>query len=246
MVRGWAQAGPAAGRPLLSPAGRRRAAALAVACLIVTAGLGAAFAGQGLPDAADRWADAVIVARLGQVPGVISVTDLGTLFVAGPICVAAVAACAAFRRYRAALLVIIAVPVTVGLTEAVLKPLIDRTNNGGLTYPSGHTATVTAMVVAAVVVLTGPARPALPGLARRLLAGLALAAVPVVAVALVAIQYHYLTDTIGGAGLATAVVLVTALAQDAACAWLARRAAPGTEAAPPRGIPEPARELPRA
>jgi membrane-associated phospholipid phosphatase len=246
VVRDGARPGQAAGRPLLSPAGRRRAAALAVAGLIVTAGLGAAFAGQGLPDAFDRWADALLVARLGQIPGLVSVTDLGTLAVAGPVCVAAVAACAAFRRYRAALLVIIAVPVSVGLTEVVLKPLVGRLNNGALTYPSGHTATVTAMAVAAVVVLTGPARPALPGPARRLLAGLVLAAVPVVAVALAAIQYHYLTDTVGGAGQAAAVVLSTALAQDAACAGLARRAAGDAEAAPPRGIPEPARELPRA
>jgi membrane-associated phospholipid phosphatase len=239
---GWARAGQAAGAPLLAPASRRRAAVLTAACVIVTAALGAAFAGQDAPSALDRRADSLIVAWLGGIPHIGAVTHVATLPIAGPVCLAAVAACAAFRRYRAALLVTIAVPVSVGLTESVLKPLVGRTNGGGLTYPSGHTATVTAMTVSAVVVLTGPGRPALSAAARRLLAGAALAAIPVVALALVVIHYHYLTDTIGGAALATAVVLVTALALDAACARLARR----DRQSEPRGIPEPARELPRA
>jgi undecaprenyl-diphosphatase len=231
---------------LLSRAGRRRAAWLAVACLIIMAGLGVAFAGQHAPSALDRGPDSLIISWLGQGPSVYDVTRLGTLTLVGPICIAAVAACVAFRRYRAALLVIITVPVCIELTEKVLKPLFGRTNRGALTYPSGHTTAVAVMAVAAVVVLTGPARPALPVLARRLLAGAALATVPVVGVALVAIHFHYVTDIIGAAALSAAVVLVTALALDAACAWLARRAARSAEAGESRGIPEPAGELPRA
>lgn len=245
-MRAWARAGQAPGQPLLSPVGRRRAATLALACVIVTAGLGAAFAGHAGPSAVDRWADGPIISGLDGIPHVGVVARLGTLDLVVPICAIAVIASAAFRRYRPALLVIITVPVVIGLTEDVLKPLIDRTYTGSLTYPSGHTAVVTTMAAAAVVVLTGPARPALSARARRLLVTGILAVIPVVAVALVVIHFHYLTDTIGGAGLGAAVVLVTALALDAAAAWLARRAPAAQPGIAEPGIAEPARELPRA
>jgi membrane-associated phospholipid phosphatase len=245
---------PARGLPLLSPAARRPAAAVTAACLAVLAVLGALVAGQTRADPFDRWAQARILDLLGGHPGLVAVTDLGNPQWLGPICLAAAAACAAARRYRAALLPLIAVPLASLLTERLLKPLIHRTNFGFLMFPSGHTTVVCAAAVCAVIVLTGPARPPLPPVLRRVACAAVLAIVPVVAVALVVAHYHLPTDTVGGAATGTAVALATALALDAAAARRSARRtagvpaasrAPAEEHAGERaGISAPAAELP--
>jgi membrane-associated phospholipid phosphatase len=241
---------PAAGRPLLFPAARRGAAALAAASVLVTGVLGLLLAGHSGAGRVDGWIDGELDARLGSHPHIAVVINLGNPLWVVPICVVIAAACLAARRFRAALLVAIAVPLAGGLTDYVLKPLVDRTNYGSLTYPSGHTSAVAAMAVAGVVLLTGPGRPALPAAARWLLSAALLALIPWVAVGLVIAHFHFFSDTIGGAGVAIAVVLGTALALDGAAAWLGARAAPpGREGAGPPdrgGISERARELPRA
>jgi membrane-associated phospholipid phosphatase len=236
-----------AGRPLLHPAARPAAAAVIIACVIVTAVLGIALAGHTQPGRADRWIDGHLEARVSGDGLAAHSAYLGNPNWVAVICAAAVLACVLGRRFRAALLVIIAVPAAVVLTDHILKPLIDRTFYGNLTYPSGHTTAVTTMAVAAAVVLTGPARPPLPAAVRWLLAAAVLAVIPVVAVGLVVIHFHYFTDTIGGAGVGTAVALGTALGLDAAAAWLAARGAPARrEPAGRSGISAGATELPRA
>jgi membrane-associated phospholipid phosphatase len=57
-------------------------------------------------------------------------------------------------------------------------------------------------------------RPRLPAALRLLLALAAVLAAGAVAVALVGLGIHYFTDTVGGAAVATAVVLATALILD--------------------------------
>jgi membrane-associated phospholipid phosphatase len=236
--------------PLLFPAARRAAAAVTAACVIVTAALGLLLAGHAQAGRVDGWIDGRLDARLGRHPRLADVNYLGDPFWVVAICAAAVAALLVFRRYRGALLVAIAVPLAGGLTDHVLKPLVDRTNYGSLTYPSGHTTAVTAMAVAAVVVLTGPGRPALPAAARWLLSAALLALIPAIAVGLVIAHYHFFSDTIGGAGVGIAVVLGTALALDAAAARLRARTAPGgprlAEPGERSGISAGAGELPRA
>jgi membrane-associated phospholipid phosphatase len=239
-----------AGRPLLYRAARRPAAALAIAGVIVTAALGLLVAGHSRPGRADGWVDGHLDARLGRYPHLADVNNLGDPRWVVIICAAAVVACLLTRRFRGALLVAIAVPVAGGLTDHILKPLVDRTSDGALTYPSGHTAAVTTMAVAAVLVLTGPGRPPLPAALRGLLSAALLALIPCVAVGLVIAHYHYFTDTIGGAGVGLAVVLGTALGLDAAAARRGARAAPaGPDPAGPAGrggISAAARQLPRA
>ena len=50
----------------------------------------------------------------------------------------------------------------------------------------------------------------------------AAAAMIALAPALVAVHFHYFSDTIGGAAVGTGTVLATALGLDALTAWLAR------------------------
>jgi membrane-associated phospholipid phosphatase len=236
--------------PLLFPAARRAAAAVLAACVLVTAAGGLLLAGHAQAGRVDSWIDGRLDAHLGGHPRLADVNYLGDPRYVVLICAVAVAALLLFRRYRGALLVAIAVPLAGGLTDYILKPLVDRTNYGALTYPSGHTTAATAMAVAAVVVLTGPGRPALPAAGRWLLAAALLAVIPAIAVGLVIAHFHFFSDTVGGAGVGIAVVLGTALALDAAAARLRARAAPAGPQAPAAsdrgGISAGAGELPRA
>jgi membrane-associated phospholipid phosphatase len=213
-------------RPLLYPAARRPAAALVIACVIITGVLGGLVAGQSRADRFDARADGRISAWLGGHPRFTDIIYLGDPLWVVVICAVAVAALLLARRWRGALLVAIAVPLAGGLTDHILKPLFDRTSQGALEYPSGHTTAVTTMVVAAVIVLTGPGRPRLPAGLRWGLTAALLALIPWVALGLVIAQYHYFTDTIGGAGVGTTVALGTALGLDAAAARLRRRVRP--------------------
>jgi membrane-associated phospholipid phosphatase len=219
-------------RPLLSAPVRRLAGVLLAACAIVVATLGSLTAHQSQADWLDARIDAAITARLGSHPRAIGlVVDLGSTRTATIICVVLVLACLALRRPRGAVLIAVAVPVAIGITEYVLKPLFGRTLGGGLSFPSGHETVVSAMAAAAIVVLTGTARPALPAALRWLLVAVAAAAAVVLAPALVAIHYHYLSDTIGGAAMGLGTVLATALGLDAVIAWLARTRAGGAGSA---------------
>lgn len=130
------------------------------------------------------------------------------------------------------------------VTEVVAKPLVDRRHEGYLSYPSGHT--VTSVSALTVLFLAGSAGWSAR---RRLIAlGVWLVVVLCVAAGLVAMNYHYPTDTIGGIGVALGVVLPGALLADR-LNW--RRTA-GRGTAPPAGtrradtssgIPRPASPL---
>lgn len=91
---------------------------------------------------------------------------------------------------------VLACPVVVTAANAGLKHLFDRRNGPYLEYPSGHTALLVTVLGMMVVVA-----------AARLWA-LTLASVLCLlgALGLVACGYHFLTDTVGAALLATALV----------------------------------------
>jgi undecaprenyl-diphosphatase len=154
------------------------------------------------------------------------------------ICGAAVLACLAARRYRGALLFAVAVPLASGLTEGVLKPLVGRTLGGGLSYPSGHLTVVSAMAVAGLVLLFGPARPPLPATLRWLLTVVIALVVAAVAVCLIAVHFHYFTDTIGGAAVGAGTVMLTALVLDRLAGRLSRPVWAARPAWPPRAARE--------
>jgi membrane-associated phospholipid phosphatase len=194
------------------------ATALLLGCVAITALLGALLAHHAREDALDAAADAGIRAGVGGYPAA-----LDRLVMIGdwlPVAVAAAAlflACLMARSWRGAVLVAVAVPGAHGLTERVLKPLVGRTlPDGTASFPSGHEARVFTLAVVLAVLLAGPLRPSVPGAIRLLLVLAALALAGAVAVALVARHAHYFTDTVGGAAVGTAVVLVTAFFLD----WL--------------------------
>ncbi|HKN52765.1 MAG TPA: phosphatase PAP2 family protein [Amycolatopsis sp.] len=123
-------------------------------------------------------------------------------------------ACLAARRVRTALLTVLGIVVTVGVTT-VLKPLVGRTIHGGyLSYPSGHTALATALTLAVAMALTsrfGRLAAFAVVLASALVAALAMGW------AEVALGAHYPTDAVGGFCAALAVI--------PAVAWLVDRVA---------------------
>lgn len=114
------------------------------------------------------------------------------------------------RRWGAAMLAIGAPVVAVGLTEVVLKPAFDRRYYGHLSYPSGHTVgTVSALTVALLLVLAST-----PLLVRVLAWLVWLALIAALTTGLVAMNYHYPTDALGGLCLALGVVLPGAILAD--------------------------------
>lgn len=131
--------------------------------------------------------------------------------------VAAVTGCLLLRRPRAAVLVVAGAGTTV-VTTTLLKSLVGRTIHGddNLSYPSGHTAFLTALALVVALLATGRL-----GLGRRAGVLLVLAAALVAGAAMgwaqVALGAHYPTDVLGG--------WCTALAVTPATAWLVDRTA---------------------
>jgi membrane-associated phospholipid phosphatase len=202
-------------RPLLPPEARPPAVTVLAVCVAVAAFLGVLFAHHAGPG----WLDTGIDARLrsalhGHSAALNRVALLGSPGPVVALSVALVLACVLVRHWRGAVLVAVAVPTATAVTEYVLKPLVDRTLYGYQAYPSGHTTG--AFVVAAVfaVLLISPPRPRLPVAWRALLALAALVAATATALAMVGMGAHYFTDTVGGAAVAIAVVLATALIID--------------------------------
>jgi membrane-associated phospholipid phosphatase len=219
-LRGTARPGPA----LVSPAFQPVAAATAAGCVIVTVVLGILVAGQTRAGWLDRGIDGALRSGLaGHTTLLDAVADLGAPLAVTLAAVAAFAACAWTRRFRGALLVAVAVPAASG-AEIVLKDLVHRTHTGSLSYPSGHTAGAFALAVTFALLLTGPRRPPLSAAARGLLTGTVLGLACAVAIAQVARDKHYFTDTVGGAALAGAVVLLIALILDALATRPTRKA----------------------
>jgi undecaprenyl-diphosphatase len=145
---------------------------------------------------------------------------LGEPVGAATLVVAAVTGCLLLRRPRAAVLVVAGAAMTVG-TATLLKHLVGRTihGDGNLSYPSGHTAFLTALALIVALLASGRL-----GLGRTagtsLVLAVALVAGAVMGWAQVALGAHYPTDVLGG--------WCTALAVIPATAWLVDRLADRT------------------
>ncbi|MEU7702188.1 phosphatase PAP2 family protein [Streptomyces sp. NPDC015492] len=144
----------------------------------------------------------------------LAVDFLGEPLGAAALIAAVVAGCLLLRRPRAAVLVVAGVGAAVVATR-VLKHLVGRTINGdgNLSYPSGHTAFLTALALVAVLLATG--RSGLGRAAGTTLVLLAaLAAGAAMGWAQVVLSAHYPTDALGGWFTALAVVPATAWTVD--------------------------------
>jgi membrane-associated phospholipid phosphatase len=232
---------PAVGQQLLP--GRFRRAAIAVICVAVTvvAGLGALFAHHTQASAFDNAVSNLLQANGGFGPG--GPSDPGRLLrpfgmLGSTVPMALVTAllvycCLALRRYWGAVLVAASVIVASSLSEFVLKPIIDRTRYGSLSFPSGHATAIFAIATAVAVLLIRPPGTNMPPSMRRVLAVLTYLAAAAGALGLV--EIHYFTDTIGGAAVGTGVTLAIALALDRlGASGRQARAAADASAAPAR------------
>lgn len=213
-------------RPLLPSSARRPATLILAVCMLVTALLGALFAHQTQPG----WLDAAIDTRLGH--SVFAhwallrrASILGSPHPMAVMTAALVLACIATRRWRGALLVLIAVPAAGVVTEYLLKPLVGRVLRGNLVYPSGHTTGVFVLAAVVAVLLAGPLRPPIPRKVRLVLVAAAYLIASATATAMIAMGFHYFTDTVGGAAVATGTVLATALTIDKLAGLQGQRAA---------------------
>ncbi|MEV0120432.1 phosphatase PAP2 family protein [Streptomyces sp. NPDC050703] len=221
-----AGAAPAA-PPVLPPVLRAWLGAVSALAALVVVVLGVMYAGHGRSGTVDRWfvlptADSV---RPPWRYAALATDFLGEPAGAAVLVVAAVTGCLLLRRPRAAVLVVVGVGVSVGVTKLV-KPLVARTihGEGNLSYPSGHTAFLTALALVVALVMAGRS-----GLGRAagvsLVLGAALVAGAAMGWAQVALSAHYPTDALGGWCTALAVVPGTA--------WLVDRVADRVAGRPP-------------
>jgi len=119
--------------------------------------------------------------------------------------------CVLARRPAGAVFSLVAAPAAGAITELVLKPVVHREGVASLLFPSGHTTGAFALAMTVAVLLLPPEETALlPAAGRILTALLALAAAAVVAIAVVALGWHYVTDALGG--IVTAIVVVLGIA----------------------------------
>lgn len=212
---------PWSGRSLLADQARLRAGGLLAGCAILVVMLGVLFAGQGTADPFDRAVDTPVIAWFAGRPALaLWLAYPATLVPAGGASLIAALACLARGWLRGAMLALLAVPVTSGLNDAFLKHLFHRTYQGALTYPSGHTAAASALAMSLTVLLLAPRpdpqppRPPRPAVLRWAIPAVAWLAVVVVAVGVIGLRWHYVTDTIGGAALGAGTACALALILD--------------------------------
>jgi membrane-associated phospholipid phosphatase len=206
----WGAPGP---RPLLPGSLRGAGIALLAACVTVVAVLAALLAGGGIAGHLNTALDPRIQAWLGRFPTLLNwLPHLGGLPVVTLMTLTLALAFAAVRRWRGAVLALVAVPGAVGLTEYVLKPYVGGPLGQG--FPSGHATSSFALAAVGVVLLGSPPFHRLPRTLRFLLVLVALLLATAVAAAMVAIGAHRFTDAVAGAAVGTGAVLACALALD--------------------------------
>jgi len=219
------------GRPLLPDGSRAWAGAVIAGCAAAVVALGVVFRHQSVADGFDRAVGAPFISGLGGHHTLMLWLAAPASQVPAAVLSAAVAvACLLAGRLNGVILAVAAVPVSVELDEKLFKPLFDRTYLGSLSYPSGHTTAMVALAVAVTVLLLpapGPWRQRLP---RLLIPALAWLLAAVVAVAVIALKWHYFTDTVAGAAVAVGVVGALALLLDLPAArrclrWVTREPA---------------------
>ncbi|WP_307840352.1 phosphatase PAP2 family protein [Streptomyces sp. G44] len=182
-----------------------------VLAALPAAALGALYADDSRPGTLDaRIGSATEGARQPWRGAALATDFLGEPLGAAVLVAATVLGCLLLRRPRAAVLVVVGAGLAVGATK-LLKPLVGRTihGDGNLSYPSGHTAFLTALAL--VVALTATGRW---GLGRTAGTVLVLASASVAGAAMgwaqVVLGAHYPTDALGG--WCTALVAVPATA----------------------------------
>ena len=185
---------------------RTVAGLVAGSALAVLVTFGVLYHNRSGPGAFDRAVDGWLVAHTNHRTA-LWIADLGN----GPVVLIMallVAGWFAWRRLPAVAALVLLTPiVATGLTEWLVKPLVHRSKGDYLAYPSGHETGVAAIALPVALVALGAG-------ARWLVVG-ALAVPVLCGLALVAADYHYATDVVGGLCVATATTICVALLVDA-------------------------------
>jgi membrane-associated phospholipid phosphatase len=203
------------GRPLLAASARLWACALLAVCAILVIVLGVLFAHHAATDQLDRAIDSPVITWFGGHRGLAGrLAAPGSLVPAVVLSATIVVACLFAGRLNGAILAAAAVPAAVGLNDGLFKPLVHRTYLGVLTYPSGHTATMFALAATVAVLLLAPPRPAKAMALRVLIPAAACVLGAVVAIGVIGLRWHYLTDTVAGAAVGIGTVCGLALLLD--------------------------------
>jgi membrane-associated phospholipid phosphatase len=192
---------------------RTAGAVLLAACVALA--LAAFAAGRGNPGRLDTALDPRFQAWLGRFPVLLQqLPRLGGLPVVALMILTLAVACIVTRSWSGAVLVVVAVPGAVGLTEYVLKPYVGTIIDQA--FPSGHATSSFALAAVFAILLTDPAYRRVPGALRLLLVLMALLLAAAVAATMIAIGAHVFTDAVAGAAVGTGVVLACALTLDLA------------------------------
>lgn len=203
---------------------------LALLAWIVAVGVLAAlswhFAHAPATNTPDTVVSAQVKARLAAHPHLLSMASrLGSpaAVIVGSVVLSALSLLT--RRPRAALFALVAAPAAGAVTELVLKPAVHREQNvNALLFPSGHTTGAFALALTVfVLLLPHEGTRLVPAIGRLVVGVAALAVASVVAIAVVALGWHYVTDAIGGVATALAVVVAVAALIDAAASLTRRR-----------------------
>jgi membrane-associated phospholipid phosphatase len=217
------------GRPLLADSARQWAAVLLACCIVLVVVLGVLFAHQASEDWLDHAIDSPIITWLDRYQGLAArLAAPGSLKPTGALSAAIVVACLLRGRLNGAALAATAVPAAAGLNDGLFKPLVHRTYLDGVSYPSGHTAAMSALAATVAVLLLVPPQAARIGPLRVLLAGAACMLGCVVAAGVIGLRWHYFTDTVAGAAVGIGTVCGLALLLDLPAvrrllAWVCRQ-----------------------
>jgi membrane-associated phospholipid phosphatase len=181
--------------PTRSPALRL---VIGIALYVLVAIGGIYLAARPGPTAVDRLFDRILPVEY-SMHWLTYITDLGRPRAVIP----GVAVCcviAFFWDRRRAITCLVAPAAAIGITEYLAKPAVGRMYGGSLSYPSGHMTSVAALV--AVFVLAVPPRWRLPAVVFGTAVDIA------VAVTLILLRWHYLTDVLAGLAVAVATTLI--------------------------------------
>ena len=214
----------AAERPLLSPAVRPWAAWVLVACAVIVPVLGVLFAHHTRADVFDRAVDTPIINALsGHQVTALWLARPGSELPALLVVAAIVIGCLLAGRLTGALLAVLALAVSEGITEKLLKPLFHRLYLGSQVYPSGHMAAIVALAATVTVLLLLPPQPARGRVLRYLVLAAAYVLVVAVPIGLIGLCWHYFTDIVGGAAVSVGTVIALAFILDTSLirTWLA-------------------------
>lgn len=199
--------------PLLPPSLRRPTTAAVAVATTVFAVLALRYAGGSRARWFDHRTESLVEDITPRPRGVIALIEVGSPAVVIATAVVTALACLWFGRRRLALLAFLG-PGLAGGLATLFQPLVGRTIDGDWAYPSGHTAGATSLALVAAFVLVALRQPE-PPWAATLIAGIGLLAGVAMTVLLVAADWHYATDAVGGFLVAFASVLSCALLIDA-------------------------------